>query len=74
VVTTSGMFSDEPLQCAVNSLGADRVMFSVDYPYESSVDAAKFIENAPLDDRIRTDICYDNAARVLRLGGVGPLA
>jgi 2,3-dihydroxybenzoate decarboxylase len=30
VVTTSGMFSAEPLTCAVNALGADRVMFSVD--------------------------------------------
>ena len=33
VVTTSGMFAAEPLTCALNALGADRVMFSVDYPY-----------------------------------------
>lgn len=68
VVTTSGMFSAEPLLCTINSLGADHVMFSVDYPYESSEDAAKFIDNAPLDDQTRADICFHNAARVLRTG------
>ena len=33
VVTNSGMYSAAPLICAVASLGADRVMFSADYPF-----------------------------------------
>ena len=65
VVTTSGMFSAEPLACAVNALGADRVMFSVDYPYESSEQAAQFIESVPLDEATRRRLCFENAERVL---------
>ena len=68
-VTTSGMFSAEPLLCTIGSLGADRVMFSVDYPYESSEEAAKFIDNVPVDEQTRADICFHNASRLLKLGG-----
>jgi 2,3-dihydroxybenzoate decarboxylase len=68
VVTTSGMFSAEPLVCTINTLGVDHVMFSVDYPYESSEEAGQFIDTVSLDDRTRADICFNNAARLLRLG------
>ena len=67
-VTTSGMFSAEPLACAMGALGACRVMFSVDYPYESADEAASFIENIPLGDQEHRDVCYGNAERLLRLG------
>ncbi len=66
-VTTSGMFSADPLQCAIGSLGAGSVMFSVDYPFESSIEAGQFIETAPLDDHARTNVCFRNAERVLGL-------
>lgn len=66
VVTTSGMFSPEPLMCAVAALGATRVMFSVDYPYESSEQASQFIESAPVDEETRRRLCFQNAERVLR--------
>src|SRR5271167_5212422 len=36
VVTTSGMCSAEPLNCAIAALGADRVMFAADYPFEQA--------------------------------------
>lgn len=66
-VSTSGMFSTEPLLCAIGALGAGRVMFSVDYPFESSVEAGQFIDNVPLDERTRRAICFDNAAKLLGL-------
>ena len=34
VVTTSGMCSAEPLNCALAALGPSRVMFAADYPFE----------------------------------------
>lgn len=34
-VTTSGHFSTPTLKYVVNEIGADRVLFSVDYPYET---------------------------------------
>ena len=66
-VTTSGMFSAEPFLCSIGALGIDRVMFSVDYPYESASDAASFIESAPHSDEDRARICFANAANLLRL-------
>jgi len=69
VVTLSGMFSAEPLNCAIAALGADRVMFSADYPFESIDEAAEFMDTVPLDEKTRADIAYNNAARLLRLKG-----
>ena len=67
VVTTSGMFSMEPLTCTLSALGHDRVMFSADYPFESADEAAEFIDHAPLAADLRDDICFNNAVRLLRL-------
>lgn len=66
-VTTSGVCSNGPLACAVQELGEERVMFSVDYPYESTEIAAKFIEQAPLNKKVLENICYKNAQKVLNL-------
>lgn len=67
-VTMSGMFSAEPLLCSIGALGADRVMFSVDYPFESPDAAASFIESVPLGEQERMDICFRNAEKLLDLG------
>jgi 2,3-dihydroxybenzoate decarboxylase len=67
LVTVSGMFSADPLVCAVNALGRGRVMFSADYPFESSDEAAAFIESAPLSPDLREDICFRNAEKILHL-------
>jgi len=67
VVTTSGMFSAEPLHCTISALGADRVMFSADYPFESIDEAGKFMDTVALEDGVRVDIAYNNAKRLFRL-------
>lgn len=67
VVTLSGMYSAEPLNCAIAALGADRVMFSADYPFESAEEAGHFMDTAPLDEKLRRQIAYDNAKILLRL-------
>lgn len=66
-VTTSGMCSNGPLTCAIQEMGEDHVMFSVDYPYESSKIAAQFIEQAPFSKKTLEKICYDNAYKFLNL-------
>ncbi|WP_079989448.1 amidohydrolase family protein [Candidatus Protochlamydia phocaeensis] len=66
-ITISGMYANEPLLCALNALGEDSLMFSTDYPYESSQAAAQFIEQAPLKEDVRQKICYKNAERFLNL-------
>jgi 2,3-dihydroxybenzoate decarboxylase len=67
VVTNSGMFSAEPLNCTIAALGVDRVMFSADYPFESIDEAAEFMDTVPLDAKTREDVAYNNAARLLKL-------
>jgi 2,3-dihydroxybenzoate decarboxylase len=66
-VTTSGMCSAEPLACTISALGADRVMFAADYPFEQADEAGHFIDTVPLADKVRADICANNAVRLLGL-------
>jgi 2,3-dihydroxybenzoate decarboxylase len=66
-VTTSGMCSADPLNCTISALGPDHVMFAADYPFESTEEAAHFIDGVALDEQLRSDICFDNAARLLGL-------
>ncbi len=66
-VTTSGVCANGPLLCALTELGEENVMFSVDYPYESTEIAAQFIEKAPVSAEVREKICYKNAQRILKL-------
>jgi len=65
--TTAGACQPEALACTIAALGAERVMFSVDYPLEDSLDASRFIEAAPISEPERELICWKNAARLLRL-------
>ncbi len=67
VVTTSGMCAAEPLNCTISALGRDRVMFAADYPFEQAEEAAHFIDGVKLDDKVREDVCFNNAVRVLGL-------
>jgi 2,3-dihydroxybenzoate decarboxylase len=67
VVTTSGMCAVDPLICTISALGSEHVMFAADYPFESAQESAEFIDNAPLADDVRADICCNNAVKLLRL-------
>ncbi len=66
-ITTSGMFTVQPLLCLLLVVGADRVIFSVDYPYSSSQEAQEFIESAPISSTDREKIAHLNAERLLGL-------
>jgi len=67
LITTSGVCSAPALVGAIGEMGAQAVMFSVDYPYESTAIAADFIEAAPLDDATRELVCHGNAERLFKL-------
>lgn len=49
-VTTSGFFSDPALLCTVQEMGVDRILFSVDYPFEPNPPGPKWLETVPLCD------------------------
>jgi len=65
--TTSGMFSYPPLTCLLEVVGADRVMFSVDYPYSSNEEGRDFVLGAPISEPDRERLGYRNAERLLGL-------
>ena len=67
LVTLSGMFSAEPLNCAIAALGRDRVMFSADHPFEDAEEAGHFMDTVPLEESLRADVAYNNAAKLLGL-------
>ena len=66
-VTTSGHFSDQALIGALLTIGADRILFSVDYPYEMMEPAARWIERAPISENDRRKIAHTNARRLFKL-------
>jgi 2,3-dihydroxybenzoate decarboxylase len=67
MITTSGQFSSDPLLCAVATMGADRILFAVDYPFESTKEATHFIETAPISEVEKDKICHVNTERLLKL-------
>lgn len=66
-ITTSGVCSDAALKCSLQELGEDRVMFSIDYPYESSELACQWIEGASIEEDTRAKVCWRNAMELLKI-------
>jgi predicted TIM-barrel fold metal-dependent hydrolase len=60
-VTTSGNFSTQALHCTMLTMGADRILFAADYPYEDYADAGNSIDTVPIGESDRRKIAYDNA-------------
>jgi predicted TIM-barrel fold metal-dependent hydrolase len=68
-ITTSGHFSTPALIDSIAEIGADRVMFSVDYPFEDFSDAADWFDHAAINEADRRAIGRTNAMRLFKLGG-----
>jgi 2,3-dihydroxybenzoate decarboxylase len=66
-LTTSGIFNDQALITALLTVGADRILFAVDYPYEAIGPAAAWIERAPISENDRRKIAHLNARRLFGL-------
>ena len=68
-VTTSGHFSTPAMLDAMAELGADRVMFSVDYPFEDFGEAAEWFDHANIGEADRRKIGRTNAMKLFKLKG-----
>jgi 2,3-dihydroxybenzoate decarboxylase len=68
-VTTSGHFSTPAMLDAVAELGVDRVMFSVDYPFEDFGEAAGWFDHAAIGEADRVKIGRTNAMKLFKLKG-----
>ena len=66
-ITTSGFFTMAPFMAALMTFGADRIMFSVDYPFASNARARAFLDALPVSAADRAKIAHGNADRLMRL-------
>jgi len=67
-VTTSGNFHTPTLRGAIAELGVDRVLFSVDYPFEDTIDAVTWFDGAEVPEADRVKIGRANAAALFKIG------
>jgi predicted TIM-barrel fold metal-dependent hydrolase len=67
-VTTSGNFRTQALINTILELGADRIMFSIDWPFENVDHAANWFDSAAISEGDRQKIGRSNAARLFKLG------
>lgn len=66
-ITTSGQENPLALKYSVDMLGADRVMWAIDYPYQPTEPAVRFMDEAPLDAETKALVYGGNAAKVFHI-------
>lgn len=68
-VTTSGYFTPPPLQCAIEVIGIDRMLFSVDYPFSPNTHGRSYLDALArvLSPQDIAKLTHGNAERLLKL-------
>jgi 5-carboxyvanillate decarboxylase len=66
-ITTSGLEDPLALRFCIDKLGIASIMWAIDYPFQPTAPAVKFLETAPLSDQERRQIAYGNAERIFRI-------
>jgi len=66
-ITTSGVQHSPALRYAIEVVGADSIMFAIDYPYEESRPAVAFMDSVDISEEDRAKIYHRNAERLFRL-------
>ena len=68
-LTTSGNFRTQALMNAMLEIGADRIMFSTDWPFENIDHAARWFDACPISEPDRMKIGRTNAVKLFKLSG-----
>ncbi len=66
-ITVSGMFFEPAFLCVYLALGADRITFASDYPFEKCKQAVEFIEKLPICETDKKKVMYLNARKLFNL-------
>ena len=66
-VTTSGYFTKPPFQCALEVVGIERMMYSVDYPFSPNTKGRDFLESLELSEEEMGLLTHGNAEALLHL-------
>jgi predicted TIM-barrel fold metal-dependent hydrolase len=67
-ITTSGNFRTQTLIDALLEIGADRILFSADWPFENIDHASNWFDTASISEADRQKIGRDNAWSLFKLG------
>lgn len=71
-ITTSGNFHTQSLIGSILQVGADRILFAADYPFERTAEAARWFDSAPISEPDRLKIGRTNAASLLGIDAQRP--
>jgi predicted TIM-barrel fold metal-dependent hydrolase len=66
-VTTSGNWYEPAFLCTLRALGADRILWAIDWPYEANQTGMAFWNDLELGPAERAKIAHGNAERLLGL-------
>jgi len=66
-ITTSGVNASAPLKLAITELGAENVLFAIDYPYQENVDAVPWIRDVDIPYPDKAKVMYQNAERIFNI-------
>jgi len=67
VITTSGQESHLALDFSIKAIGAENILWAIDYPYQPTTPAVEFMDSAPISDADKELIYYKNAERVFHI-------
>ncbi|KAK0113446.1 hypothetical protein ONS95_013704 [Cadophora gregata] len=67
IATLAGVRRESTMRNTIDEMGESRVLFSVDYPYESNEDAADWFDGMQLNENTRSAIGWENARRIFKL-------
>ena len=67
LVTTSGNWYEPAFLCTLLALGADNILFAVDWPFEPNTTGIEFLKKLSISDADREKIAHGNAERILRM-------
>jgi 5-carboxyvanillate decarboxylase len=66
-ITTSGVNWDPALRFCIETLGADNIMWAVDYPYQETTEATDWMSRVPISDTDKDKIFHSNARRIFKI-------
>jgi predicted TIM-barrel fold metal-dependent hydrolase len=67
LVTTSGNWYEPAFLCTLLALGADNILFAIDWPYEANKTGIEFLRKISISEGDRRKIAHLNAERLLGL-------
>jgi predicted TIM-barrel fold metal-dependent hydrolase len=66
-ITTSGFFSDPALLCSMMEMSADRIIFSIDWPWANNKEGRDWLDSMSISASDKAKIFGGNAEKLLRM-------